>query len=126
MSVDNKELLKKLKQLPGKVTGAISKTGRTEIGPLYVKAAQAEAPVDTGSLRDSLRPHVRILKGRRVLMTIRTGPKQHARPSLYIKFLESGTNKNQSNPFRARALERIQSRVLSIITETVRTVVESQ
>lgn len=149
MYIEDEEAFRKMRNVSEEILSAIEKSAKSRIVPVFRKSIHQEAPVLTGTLRDSIKPDVRRLsRGGSVLVTalpakntyrydtvpyidnarrkkkrfrkVRSLVKKN--PAVkYMHFVEQGTKRGvKPNPFRSRALEKITSQVISIITESVK------
>lgn len=102
----DKEVIKALEGLGPKVERKVlGKAMRTGLRPL-LEQAKAEAPVDTGKLRDSL--VIRVAKSKKrgtVALEVRPNEKKFADGHYYPAQVEYGTEHTEPNPFLARAFE---------------------
>ena len=118
VSVDNADrLMQRLTMFPATVQKKIARSAaRKAAKPLLAKAKQF-APVDTGTLRDSIkiRGLKRLKKNRgKVGVSVAVGKGWYLGKTFYAAFIEFGTNRMEAQPFLRPAAKAVRKEVRDV------------
>jgi HK97 gp10 family phage protein len=122
----DKELQRALNALPGKVQKKIMRGALREAAKVVAAEARARVPVETGTLRDSIK--VRALKGKRgsVGASVESGEGQFKDESFYGAFIEFGTRNAPAKPFLRPAAKSKQPACVAVVAEAIRTRIDAE
>lgn len=86
-----------------------------DVADAIVTMAKSLAPVDTGTLRDSIRWEVTEIDGKAGIVIV-ADPIQDRAPDGYAVFIEFGTSINPPQPFLTPAIEHYRDQIAAIVS----------